>query len=708
MSDIPEQNSNTGVPSSPGKGAESAIIRLLADLPEASRREGESLRALLAEFQLQRDIQLAGALLPAIQLGHLDAEDIDQSHPELAGLRNLVVGATGLPRPGETMPLDGAHPDEAAQVENIRKMLLAMVEDIRTIIIRLAQELLYLRSIKDADEETRREAARTDFAVYAPLANRLGIWQIKWELEDLAFRYAEPDTYRRIARALAEKRTEREEFIAAVLGKLHSLLEENGIRGQVKGRPKHIYSIWKKMQKKQVELDELYDLRAVRVLVDSVKDCYTVLGIVHGEWRHIPKEFDDYIATPKGNNYQSLHTAVIGPADKAVEIQIRTWDMHNHAELGVAAHWRYKEGGSRDIGLEEKIAWLRQLLEAEGDDDFIDRFQDEVFQDRIYALTPRGGVIDLPGGSTPVDFAYHVHTEVGHRCRGAKVNGRIVPLTHELQTGDRVEILTSKTGEPSRDWLSPHAGYVKSSRARDKIRYFFRQQSHEENLARGREIIERELERYDAAELDAADIARHLKLPDADAVYLAVGAGDLSSHQVGNAIQRLTGPVDEFPENFDRTRSKKAAGVSISGVDDLLSHPARCCQPLPPDPIRGFITRGRGVSIHRQDCPHLLKLEEEEPQRIIAVEWGDTAGERHNVDIRVDAYDRQGLLRDITSLMSEEKTHIMAVNTQRDDANGSVRIDLTVEIADIDQLGRLLNRIAALPNVFKAHRRMHA
>lgn len=682
---------------------------LLAALPEASRREGEQLRDLLAELQLQREIQLAGTLLPAIQLGDIDTIDLERRYPALAGIQQLVTGATSLPRPGEIMPLDGAHPDESAQVENIRKMLLAMVEDIRTIIIRLGQELLYLRQIKDAPDEVRREAARTTFAIYAPLANRLGIWQLKWELEDLAFRYAEPETYKRIAKALAEKRVEREHFIEQMMQKLRDLMTANGINGQVKGRPKHIYSIWKKMQKKQVELDELFDLRAVRVMVDSVKDCYTALGIVHGEWRHIPKEFDDYIATPKGNNYQSLHTAVIGPADKAVEIQIRTWDMHHHAELGVAAHWRYKEGGSRDIGLEEKIAWLRQLLEAEGDDDFIDRFQDEVFQDRIYALTPRGGVIDLPAGATPVDFAYHVHTEVGHRCRGAKVNGRIVPLTHELATGDRVEILTSKTGEPSRDWLSPHAGYVKSSRARDKIRYWFRQQSHEENLARGREIIEREIERFDAAGISVADIARRLKLPDADAVCLAVGAGDLSSHQVGNAIQRLTGPGDEFPENFDRTRpGKKSSGVSVSGVDDLLSHPAKCCQPLPPDPIRGFITRGRGVSIHRQDCPHLLKLEEDEPQRIIAVEWGDTSGKRHNVDIRVDAYDRQGLLRDITSLMSEEKTHIMAVNTQRDDANGSVRIDLTVEIGHIDQLGRLLNRIAALPNIFNAQRRMHS
>jgi GTP pyrophosphokinase len=690
-----------------------SIAEIVQLLPAEYREPGEALAGLLADLELQVEIRQAGALLPALQAGAIDIGQLTEKQPALAAIRDLIAGATTLPRPGDPLLLEGAHPDQAAQVENIRKMLLAMVADIRTIIIRLAQELLYLRSLKTAPQARQREAAQLTLQVYAPLANRLGIWQLKWEMEDLAFRYAEPETYRHIASALAEKRTEREQFIAKVLTKLQQLLEENGITAQVKGRPKHIYSIWKKMQRKEQELDELYDLRAVRVLVDSVRDCYTVLGIVHGEWRHIPKEFDDYIATPKGNNYQSLHTAVIGPDDKAVEIQIRTWDMHNHAEFGVAAHWRYKEGASRDVGLEEKIAWLRQLLEAEGDDDFIDRFQDEVFQDRIYALTPRGGVIDLPAGATPVDFAYHVHTEVGHRCRGAKVNGRIVPLTHQLATGDRVEILTSKTGEPSRDWLSPHAGYVRSSRARDKIRYWFRQQSHETNLVRGREILERELERYDARDITAKHLAKQLKLPDGDAVCLALGAGDLSPHQVANTIQRMTGSVDVFPETFNRmgnrsNRRGRNKGVNIEGVDDLLTHLARCCQPLPPDPISGFITRGRGISIHRRDCPHLLRLENREPDRVIAVDWGDEAPARHNVDIRIDAQDRHGLLKDITSLMSEEKTSIMAINTQRDDQRATVRIDLTVDITGMDQLGRILNRLAALPNVFKAHRRTHA
>lgn len=691
-----------------------SIAEIMQLLPVEYREPGEALAGLLADLELQLEIRQAGALLPAIQAGAIDIDQLTEKQPALAAIRDLIAGATTLPRPGDPLLLEGAHPDQAAQVENIRKMLLAMVADIRTIIIRLAQELLYLRSLKTASQARQREAAQLTLQVYAPLANRLGIWQLKWEMEDLAFRYAEPETYRHIASALAEKRVEREQFIDKVLTKLRQLLTENGIKAQVKGRPKHIYSIWKKMQRKEQELDELYDLRAVRVLVDSVRDCYTVLGIVHGEWRHIPKEFDDYIATPKGNNYQSLHTAVIGPDDKAVEIQVRTWDMHNHAEFGVAAHWRYKEGAGRDVGLEEKIAWLRQLLEAEGDDDFIDRFQDEVFQDRIYALTPRGGVIDLPAGATPVDFAYHVHTEVGHRCRGAKVNGRIVPLTYQLATGDRVEILTSKTGEPSRDWLSPHAGYVRSSRARDKIRYWFRQQSHETNLVRGREILERELERYDASDITAKQLAKQLKLPDGDAVCLALGAGDLSPHQVANTIQRMTGSVEVFPETFKRLENRgnnrrgRNKGVNIEGVDDLLTHLARCCQPLPPDPISGFITRGRGISVHRRDCPHLLRLESREPDRVIAVDWGDEAPARHNVDIRIDAQDRHGLLKDITSLMSEEKTSIMAINTQRDDQRATVRIDVTVDISGMDQLGRILNRLAALPNVFKAHRRTHA
>ncbi|HEX7031025.1 MAG TPA: bifunctional (p)ppGpp synthetase/guanosine-3',5'-bis(diphosphate) 3'-pyrophosphohydrolase [Gammaproteobacteria bacterium] len=685
---------------------ESPSRALLATQAPAFAERGERLGGIIADLGLQPEIAAAAMLLHAHAAGALSFEDIENACGK--AVAELAKGAAALPRPGEEPDLDGAHPEPRAQAENIRKMLLAMVQDIRTIVIRLADELLRLRELKSAPAAEQRRAARLVLEIYAPLANRLGIWQLKWELEDLAFRYAEPETYKRIAKALNEKRREREAYINAVIAELRNLLDINGIAAQVKGRPKHIYSIWKKMQRKDLDLDALYDLRAVRVLVESVKDCYAVLGLVHGRWRHVPKEFDDYIATPKGNNYRSLHTAVFGPEDRPVEIQIRTQDMHHHAELGVAAHWRYKEGGGRDVALEEKVAWLRQLLESEGGD-FIDRFQDEVFEERIYVLTPRGAVIDLPARATPVDFAYHVHTEIGHRCRGAKVNGRIVPLTQELQTGDRVEIITVKRGEPSRDWLNPQAGYARSGRARDKIRYWFRQQSHDENLARGKAMLEREIARLGMQDISAEDLARHLRLHDADAVHLALGAGDLSVVQIGNALQRLGGLAE--PPSLPARKTRRARpenNLRVSGVDDVLTHFARCCQPVPPDSVRGYITRGRGVSVHRGDCPHLLHLESREPGRIVAIDWSDEQAGSYPVDVLVDAQDRQGLLRDVAGAMADQKVSILAMNAKHAAGAGNVVVDLTLEIRDLGQLGRLLNRLNGIGGVYEAKRKLTA
>lgn len=691
------------IPDSDVTATADALLRGRA--PEFLPR-GDALRAIISELGLQPEIEAAALLLPAHAAGVLNTAEIDAACGNSVSV--LVAGVASLPRPGDEPDLDGAHPDPRAQSENIRKMLLAMVQDIRIIVIRLADELQRLRDLKTADTAEQRAAARRVLEIHAPLANRLGIWQLKWELEDLAFRYAEPETYRQIAKALNEKRRERETYIRDVIKELQQLLDDNGIAGQVKGRPKHIYSIWKKLQRKDIDLDELYDLRAVRVLVDSVKNCYATLGLVHGRWRHIPKEFDDYIATPKGNNYQSLHTAVFGPGDQPVEIQIRTQEMHRHAELGVAAHWRYKEGAGRDVALEEKVAWLRQLLESESGD-FIDRFQDELFEERIYVLTPRGAVIDLPANATPVDFAYHVHTEIGHRCRGAKVNGRIVPLNHALTTGDRVEIITAKTGEPSRDWLSPQAGYVQSSRARDKIRYWFRQQSHEDNLVRGRQMLEREFTRLGNHQFSATELARAMKLPDVDTLHIAVGAGDISLVQVTNALHRLQGR--DAPPGIPLARhsvvNRKSTGMSVSGVDDLMLHFARCCQPVPPDAIQGYVTRGRGVSVHRADCPHLLHLEGREPERVFVVEWSNESGDKHAVDVRVDAQDRQGLLRDIAGLMADQKINILALNAKHID-DTSVCVDLTLEIRDLDQLARLLGRLNTLRGVYEARRRTAA
>lgn len=698
MNDIPAN-------SRPGTLIETAEALVRQRAGEHLER-GEALRTIIADLGLQPEIEVAALLLPAHVAGNLDMSDIAAhcGKPVVA----LVNGVALLPRPGEEPDLDDVHPDPLAKAENIRKMLLAMVQDIRTIVIRLADELQRLRELKTAPASEQQKAARLVLEIHAPLANRLGIWQLKWELEDLAFRYAEPATYKQIAKALNEKRRERERYIRDVIAELQQLLADNGINGQVKGRPKHIYSIWKKLQRKDIDLDELYDLRAVRVLVDSVKDCYATLGLVHGRWRHIPKEFDDYIATPKGNNYQSLHTAVFGPEDQPVEIQVRTFEMDRHAELGVAAHWRYKEGGGRDVALEEKVAWLRQLLESEGGD-FIDRFQDEIFEERIYVLTPRGAVIDLPSHATPIDFAYHVHTEIGHRCRGAKVNGRIVPLTHQLKTGDRVEIITAKQGEPSRDWLSMQAGYVRSSRARDKIRYWFRQQSHEDNLVRGRQLLERELARLGKSELTATDVARNMKLPDAETLQIALGAGDVSLVQITNALQRLQGleTTPSIPLARKRTASRKSSGLSVSGVDDLMVHFARCCQPVPPDAIHGYVTRGRGVSVHRANCPHLQYLQGREPERVFVVDWSKEAAEKHPVDIRVDAQDRQGLLRDIAGLMADQKVNILALNANHS-SEADVVVDLTLEICDLGQLTRLLARLHALRGVYEARRRMGA
>lgn len=681
-----------------------AASALAARAAPADASRGAALAKIIAELDLQADIAAAAQLLPPFSSGAIVAADIEKACGREVAL--LTAGAATLPRPGEGPDLDGAHPDPDAQAENIRKMLLAMVQDIRTIVIRLADELLRLRDLKTAPADEQRLAARLVLEIYAPLANRLGIWQLKWELEDLAFRYAEPETYKQLAKALNEKRRERESYIDSVIAALRELLNENGIRAKVKGRPKHIYSIWKKMQRKDVDLEELYDLRAVRVLVDSVKDCYAALGLVHGRWRHIPKEFDDYIATPKGNNYQSLHTAVFGPEDRPVEIQIRTVDMHQHAELGVAAHWRYKEGGGRDIALEEKVAWLRQLLESDSGD-LVDRFNDEVFQDRIYVLTPRGAVIDLPNGATPVDFAYHLHTEIGHRCRGAKVNGRIVPLTQNIKTGDRVEIITAKQGEPSRDWLNPQSGYVRSSRARDRIRYWFRQQSHDENMARGKAFLERELARLGMQETRDEDLVRHFKLQSAEALWVAIGAGDISNIQVTNALQRLKGPHETpLPLAIRKPqRGRKQDNMAVSGVNDVLSVRAQCCQPVPPDAIRGYITRGRGISVHRADCPHLLHLESKEPNRIIDVNWGMDERTAHPVDVRVEAHDRHGLLRDIAGLMADEKVNILAMHAKPTAEANVVAVDLTLEIRDLGQLSRLLNRLNSLSGIYEARRR---
>ncbi len=670
----------------------------------------------LAVAEILNDLNLDHETLAAAML-HDVVEDTDSTLEDVQNefgpvIARMVDGVTKLERIGEFQKA-GESIDEN-QAENLRKLLLAMAEDVRVVLIKLADRLHNMRTLEHLDRDSRRRIARETLDIYAPLANRLGIWQVKWELEDLSLRYLEPEAYQELVRLLAESREDREGYIARVIELLDSELKKAGIKATVTGRPKHINSIWRKMQRKRLDFDQIFDMRAVRILVQEVKDCYAALGIVHGLWRHIPKEFDDYIANPKENLYRSLHTAVVGPEGRNLEIQIRTVEMHRHAELGVAAHWRYKEGGGGDAGYEEKIAWLRQLLEWKDEEhsanDFVDRFKSEAFQERVYVMTPQGRIIDLPQGATPLDFAYAVHTEVGHSCRGAKINGRIVPLTYALKNGEQVEVLTARHGEPSRDWLNTHLGYLKTSRARSRVRSWFRHQDFEHNVTAGRAILDRELNRVAIAELSTEKIAARFKYDQVDDFLAAIGHGDVTAGQLANAANELV-PRQEALIAQPRRATKKDlsttdAGFKVFGVGNLLTTTAHCCNPVPNDPIVGYITRGRGVTIHRQDCGNVLRLQGEDQDRLIEVEWGAAADETYQVDIAVEAYDRSGLLRDITAVLANEKINLNGVNTLTDKNDGIARMNLSLEIADISQLSRVLTKIGQLPNVVEARRKI--
>jgi GTP pyrophosphokinase len=600
--------------------------------------------------------------------------------------------------------------------EGLRRLLLALVEDVRVVLIVLAWELVLLRQAK-ADSELAGRLGKEAMLIHAPLANRLGVWQLKWELEDLSFRYMDPDQYARIARLVAERRGERERFIEGFMQKLSDALEQAGIRAEVKGRPKHIYSIWKKMQRKGLDFHELFDVRAVRVLVEDLPSCYSALGLVHTLWQPIPGEFDDYITTPKGNNYQSLHTAVADREGKAVEVQIRTFDMHEHAELGVAAHWRYKEGGPNDPAFDEKIAVMRQLLgsgdEVLDDESLLDSFRLATSEDRVYVLTPRGQVVDLAAGATVLDFAYHVHTEVGHRCRGAKVNGRIVPLTQQVETGERVEILTGKNPNPSRDWLNPRLGYIRGARARAKVRQWFKRESREDNLRAGREAIEVEARRLGLSAAELEPVVARFSLKQVDDLFVAVGSGDLTVGQVVNAFEKLRAERVE-PQAEDlvtrlpiRQRGKKAVkpdDIIIEGVGNLMTTIARCCQPVPGDPVVGYVTQGRGVTIHREDCRQVLRWRRESNPRLLQVSWGARSETHYSVQILIKAFDRRDLIRDISNALAAADTQVTDISSKLDEAIDEVAIRLNVRVKDYEQLSELLNRLGGVPNVLEARR----
>ena len=675
--------------------------------PEALAEAAEAAEILGA---LTEDVDLAKAVLVQAALARgLTAESlaarVGPAASEIAGALSRL-GEIGLGP--HWSPAQGL---SARQAETLRKMLLAVVSDPRLILARLAEQLVSLRHAREASPQTRERLALEARAIFGPLANRLGVWQLKWEIEDLSFRYLEPQEYRRIAAALNERRTDRERYIEELCQALRAELEKAGIKAQVTGRPKHMYSIYRKMQRKHLEFEQLFDVRAVRIIVESIPDCYAALGVVHGLWTYLPGEFDDYIATPKGNFYRSIHTAVIGPEGKSVEVQIRTREMHEHAELGVAAHWTYKEGGAADTQYQRKIEWVRRLLEPsregpDADREFLEQVSAELFEDRVYVLTPKGEVIDLPHGATPLDFAYTLHTSLGHRCRGAKANGRIVPLTHVLANGEVVEIITAKREAPSRDWLAPELGFLASGRNRAKVRGWFRKLDAADNRGAGRLIAERELGKLGVGAQQLSRLIEELKARDADHLHQLLGEGEITVAQLTHAVERLLGSLREPPAPTPkRVRSARGGSpVDIEGVGDLPITLARCCSPLRPQPIVGYVTVGRGVTIHRANCPGFARMRSVRPERVLKVEWSAHEAQQLPVEISVQAYDRRGLIRDLTDVLAVERLSIQAMNTTTDPDAGVANVLLTVGVGDQEQLARVLHRLAAVPNVTSARR----
>jgi GTP pyrophosphokinase len=611
---------------------------------------------------------------------------------------------------------------EQEATENLRKMFLAIASDIRVVLLALAERVHVMRGLDARPDAERRGLARETMEVYAPLANRLGIWQMKWELEDLAFRALSPEIYREIKALLADKRTARTQAIEDVIALLKTKLDEVGIAGRVSGRPKHIYSIYKKMQRKKLGYEHIYDVSAVRVIVDRIEDCYAVLGLVHGNWTPIAGEFDDYIAKPKGNDYRSLHTAVVGPDGKPLEVQIRTQEMHDYNEYGVAAHWRYKEAGSRaDKRFDAKINLLRQLMTwqhevtAAPEDggevrDLVSTMRHELFADQVYVFTPNGAVVDLPQGATPVDFAYRIHTNIGHRCRGAKVNGQMVTLDHALSTGDRVEILTAKNAKPSRDWLNPQLGYVHTGSARQKIKQYFRHQQRDSAIAEGREVVERELKRLGLEARGVEAVAAYYpKTPTLPEFLAAVGFGDISAQSIASRLvewieleRAARAPAPSSAPVVVDGAPKVAARVSIAGIDDVMSHPARCCNPVPGDDVVGFITRGRGLAIHRVDCGNART--DVEPERWMPLSWGSRHGQTYPVALQVIADDRSGLLRDIADVVAQEGVNIANTSAVRQPKGDSSAITVLLEITAAEQVERILHRIERMPGTRSVRR----
>ncbi len=702
-----------------------ALVDTLEPATAAAIAAGDAVLELVASLEPDATVAGAALLAPLLAGGHLTLERAQTHLP-----RDIVRLAQALPKLASldalptTSSLSRGPGLSGAQAESLRRMMLSVVDDPRLVVLRLAVQLHRLRTAKHAPEDEQRQLALQTREVYAPLANRLGLGLLKWELEDLSFRYLEPDAYRRIAAVLSERRADREQWIADVRQQLTEELADAGISGHVEGRAKHLYSIWRKMQKKGLAFEQLFDVRAVRILVDDVPACYGALGVVHSLFAYLQGEFDDYIATPKPNGYRSIHTAVLGPGDKTLEVQIRTHEMHQTSEHGVASHWRYKEGSVREAGYDAKLNALRDLLapRSPGEGDFLDQLGSQLFAERVYVLSPRGDVVELPAGATPLDFAYQLHTDLGHRCRGAKVNGRMVPLTTQLKNGEQVEIVTAKQSLPSRDWLVEANGFLVTRSARSKVRAFFRREDEGTHRQEGKEVLAREMAKAgDGAGITLPVLLHELGFDNAEELYLAIGEGETTAAAVSGAIGRLVTRLraaqataalasGQSATPQGRQGDKNAprntpSGVQVMGVGDLLSSFARCCRPVPPEPIAGFITVGRGLTLHRTDCVNLKRLRAKDPERVMEVSWGSAEVQEYSAVISLQALDRRGLLRDISGLMTDEKISIDRMSTASDHARGTADMDITVRVRHLEALRKVIDRLGALPDVLSVRRR---
>lgn len=668
--------------------------------------KGLGIADILLALGLDNDTLAAAIIYPAVQANLITIDSLMDLFGD--GASKLLQDILQMQSLGTLQHISQRNQQ---QTENVRKMLLAMVTDVRSVLIVLAERLWQLRTAKNLAQEQQQKLAHETLEVYAPLANRLGVWQLKWEIEDLCLRYLQPDIYMQLAKSLASRRDEREAYVQSIITLLTNVLTENDLRQfQVTGRVKHIYSIYKKMQRKNANVEQIYDMTAVRVLVQTVEDCYNVLGVLQNHWAQIPEEFDDYINHPKPNGYRSIHTVIVGPEDRYVEVQIRTLQMHHESELGVAAHWRYKEGVLQTSSYEAKIALLRQIMAwqkevVHTDDAPAEKATQDLFADQVYVFTPTGDILDLPKGATPLDFAYTIHSEVGHRCRGAKVDGKIVPLTYQLQTGERVEILTAKEANPSRDWVNPHLGFIKSARARAKVQHWFRVRNSIQNAIDGRELLEKEARRLGISDkVDLNAIAAKFHYKTSDALLAALASGEIRIAQIINFINPPESIAPIVTTDIKVSGHETTSNVQIFGINNLLTNVARCCKPLPGDSIIGYVTRTRGVTVHRRDCSNIVNVKNDNMKRIIEVNWGGKQTNTYAAELLLRLIDRTGLLRDITTLLASEKINVLGLQTQKTNESGAIDIHLTLQIVDRDQLTHAINLLQQVPNVISVNR----